>query len=133
MWTWIIVGIVVLAIFGWLSGVSAKGQALAKYKNALNELKKAPGNADVRQRTLELGRIYANLVRNNKGHSIFDEVMLMNDINAACAATQAVVANAAIPDVSTEARLRKLQSLREQGLLDAAEYVQRRKEILDQV
>ena len=133
MWTWIIVGIVVLAIFGWLSGASAKAQALAKYKNALNELKKEPGNADVRQRTLELGRIYANLVRNNKGHSIFDEVMLMNDINAACAATQAVVANAAIPDVSTEARLRRLQSLREQGLLDAAEYDQRRKEILDQV
>jgi hypothetical protein len=55
------------------------------YQDSLQQLKQHPNDPDLREQTLALGRKYADRVRNHNGRSIFDEVALMNDINAACA------------------------------------------------
>ena len=60
--------------------------AKKSYEESLSELTLAPTNPELKQRTLALGRTYSNLTRDQKGQTIFDEVALMNDINAACAA-----------------------------------------------
>jgi hypothetical protein len=56
------------------------------YLGALDDLKDDPDNPDARQEALRLGREYAALTRELQGlggHTIFDEVALMNDLNAA--------------------------------------------------
>src|SRR5713101_238931 len=68
-----------------LEGVKALDKAKHDYQDSLSKLKAVPANADLRQKTLHLGRIYSNLTRKKKGVTLFDEVALMNDINAACA------------------------------------------------
>lgn len=65
-----------------ISQSRALERARQAYATSLQQLKQDPNNPDLRQRTLQLGRAYANMVKNPK---IFDEVALMNDINAACA------------------------------------------------
>jgi hypothetical protein len=55
--------------------------------DSLKDLKKDPANSDLRQKTLALGRAYSNLARDSKGQTIFDEVALLNDLNAACTTT----------------------------------------------
>ncbi len=68
----------------------AEIQAIEKARQAylayLSKLKQSPTNPDIKQHTLALGRYYSDLTRDNQGHTIFDEIALMNDINAACAA-----------------------------------------------
>src|SRR5436305_12048994 len=59
--------------------------AFASYRQSLEVLKQQPNNPELRQKTLEWGRYYSNLTRDNKGVTIYDEVALANDINAACA------------------------------------------------
>lgn len=74
-------------IFGFVSGAwKEKDIAVAKkaYLESLSALKRAPANADIKQRTLALGRAYAKLTRGKKGHAVFDEAELMRDIDAAC-------------------------------------------------
>lgn len=74
-------------IFGFVSGAwKEKDIAVAKkaYLESLSALKRAPANANIKQRTLALGRAYAKLTRGKKGHAVFDEAALMKDINAAC-------------------------------------------------
>jgi hypothetical protein len=107
-----------------------KDEACRQYQRSLAELKTNPGNADLRQRTLALGRIYSNLMRDKKGNTLFDEVALMNDINAACAATQQAlpVASPAVNDI--ESRLRRLQDLKIKGLIDNEDYEKRKAEIM---
>lgn len=56
-------------------------EAQRAYEDALLNLKQHPNNPDFREMTLRLGRIYSSLAN----RSIFDEMALMNDINAACA------------------------------------------------
>ena len=131
---WVIVGvIVVIAIIGAVLRDRAIKEARAAYLESLAALKERPTNADLKQRTLALGREYSNLTRDSKGNTLFDEVALMNDINAACAAatgpTSAVVGSAA----SAEDRLRILNDLRTKGLVDDAEFAKRRGEILDSI
>lgn len=55
------------------------------YELALNELRSNPNSPDIRQTTLRLGREYSALTREHKNVTIFDEIALKNDIDAACA------------------------------------------------
>ena len=112
--------------------------AKKSYEESLSELTLAPTNPELKQRTLALGRTYSNLTRDQKGQTIFDEVALMNDINAACAAATSPSSRGAHVELqsgqpSTEARLRNLADLRDKALIDLAEYEKRRNEILSQI
>ena len=102
-------------------------QAKQAYLSSLENLKKEPRNADLRQKTLELGRTYSNLTRDSKGVTMYDEMALMNDIGAACAAATEV------PSISTQDRINTLISLREQGIIDEDEFKERKKAILDSI
>jgi hypothetical protein len=124
--------IVIVIGIGFVIGVAKSNQreeARKRYIESLNILKKNPTNADVKQKTLALGRAYSNLTRDNKGRTTFDEVALMNDINAACAAATAI--ERARPEVTPsgtiEERLAKLSSFHE------ADFSRRKKEILDTI
>lgn len=67
-----------------------------------------------------------------KSHAVFDQAVLMSDINAACAgASEFQIERSAIsvPD-NVEARLEKLMALKDRNLINASEYSARRKEIL---
>jgi uncharacterized membrane protein len=108
-------------------------QAYKDYQTALEVLKIEPTNPILRQEALELGRVYANHVRNSQGVTLFDEVALMNDINAVTAgATSHVNAPAPTSD-STKARLTKLSELRANGVITEQEYVAKRQKILDEL
>lgn len=127
--------IVVIAMFGAAiasaNAAQRKEEARTHYQGSLEKLKMNPANADLRQKTLELGRVYSNLLRDKKGNTIFDEVALMNDINAACAATLQVVSQQ--PSGDLEERLRMLQGLKAKGLIDDTEYAKRKAELLEQI
>ncbi len=98
-------------------------------------MKGNPGNSDLRQQTLAFGRTYSNLLRDKKGNTVFDEVALMNDINAACGGGhQAVSSPPRIAErESIESRLTNLQALRAKGLIDDDDFVRRKREIMDQI
>lgn len=135
-----IVFIVVLVMVASVASANSKAktqaQAKASYERSLTELKSDPVNANLRQRTLQLGRAYSNLTRNKKGVTVFDEVALMNDIDAACAgATSPSKTEAPIPPSkgSIEERLSRLAELKVQGLIDEQEYNLRRQRILDEI
>jgi type II secretory pathway pseudopilin PulG len=134
-----IVGVVALIIW---AGVQAakeaekkKAAARAAYLASLEALKGKPTDANLKQETLALGRAYSNLTRNQKGQTLFDEVALMNDINAACAAASAVesAARSASTAETIEGRLEQLAALRARGLIDEAEFAQKRKAILSEL
>jgi hypothetical protein len=110
-------------------------KARIAYQRCLSRLKADPTNANLRQQTLQLGRVYSHLTRDKKGVTLFDEVALMNDINAACAGA-ATLRNVQVANVATqpvEERLNKLAALKAKGLIDEAEYQARRQKILDEV
>jgi hypothetical protein len=66
---------------------------------------------------------------------VFDEVALMNDINAACAQAGAKhePSSEKASAGSIEERLGKLSDLRSKNLIDEDEYQSRRRRILDEV
>ncbi len=133
---WVLPFIIVIVTVGiiWAGREESKRKALAKrnYKESLETLKNNPVNADLRQKTLKFGRVYSNLMRNSKGNTVFDEVALMNDINAACAATHQSIdsQNSSNMQASVEDRLRNLLSLKEMGLIDEDEFIRRKQEII---
>ena len=132
----ILVLVIVASVASANSKAKAQAQAKASYEHSLTELKSDPGNADLRQRTLQLGRGYSSLTRNKKGVTVFDEVALMNDINAACAGASSVSnpePAAPSPKGSIEERLSRLAELKVQGLIDEDEYKVRRQRILDEI
>jgi hypothetical protein len=97
-------------------------------------LKSDPVNAELRQYALHLGRTYSNLTRNKKGVTVFDEVALMNDINAVCAgATSIAKSHGDREAISIEDRLTRLSELKSKGLISEQEYDSRRQGILDEV
>jgi len=134
-WLWVVGLIFVGFIYMGMQAEKAKNIALQKYREALSQLKKQPANADLRERTLALGRVYSNLMRDKKGNTLFDEVALMNDINAACAAAHQQIhhKNEILLTDSVENRLQKLSSLKQKGLIDEAEFLQRKREILESI
>lgn len=121
-----VIAVIVVVLIGNAEGKKLL-QAKQAYFSSLENLKKAPRNADLRQKTLELGRIYSNLTRDSKGVTMYDEMALMNDIGAACAAATEV------PSISTQDRINTLISLREQGIIDEEEFKDRKKAILDSI
>ncbi len=101
--------------------------ALAEYQGSLQHLKRDPANADLKQKTLALGRSYSSLTRQRKGATVYDEMALMNDISAATAA-------AAVPiKQPVEERLRSLDDLKVKGIISDQEYATRRQQILGEV
>ena len=127
-----VVGLIVIVI----AQSVAREKARRAYRAALDDLKNDPANPHLREETLRLGRHYAYLMRKQRGRTLFDEVALMNDINAACAAVtvqRQVVAHPARPSVSIEDRLTRLHELKTSGLISQAEYDERRREILREV
>ncbi|HKP45447.1 MAG TPA: SHOCT domain-containing protein [Pyrinomonadaceae bacterium] len=109
-------------------------EAHRAYQDSLSRLKSDPANPNLRQQTLQLGRVYSNLTRNRRGVTVFDEVALMNDINAACAgasSAQTGPLNSSTPSI--EERLSRLSDLRARGLIDDEEYRLRRQQIINEV
>lgn len=80
-----VIAIVLFAIGFAIVVQQGKAQVRKAYQESLQKLKHDPNNPDLRELTLKIGRQYADLTRNSDGRSVFDEVALMNDINAACA------------------------------------------------
>jgi hypothetical protein len=105
------------------------------YKDSLETLKNNPSDANRKQKCLQLGRELADLSRRYQGISgvtIFDELALMNDINAACAASPSLSTKREISQ-TLEERLAKLSELKEKNLLNEREYNERRQKILDEI
>ena len=114
----LIFGIIIIAI------LIDMGQTAAKkaYQDSLEKLKRDPTNPDLRAKTLELGREYSNTRRDNKGHPLFDEMALMNDINAACARAPVVAAVAAQPQATPADQIQALANLMHKGVLTQQEF-----------
>jgi Short C-terminal domain len=110
----------------WTNGLRSAHQA---YQQLLSQLGKTPANPQLKQKALEAGRSYMAWSRQGKGITLFDEVALSNDIQAACAAATPSVASAP-PSLPIEQRLERLQILRQKGLLSDEEYDVKRKDIL---
>jgi hypothetical protein len=105
-------------------------EAQEKYYESLEKLKSEPTNADLKQNTLQLGREYSEATRQFEGDgriTIYDEIALMNDINAACAAAGAMSSQ------TIEERLSKLSELKEKNLISEQEYEEKRLKILDEI
>ena len=103
------------------------------YFNCLSKLKNEPNNPELKQQTLSCGRRYSELTRNKQGIegiTIFDEIALLNDINAACAGAVSISAKA---EVTVEERLAKLSELKKKDLISDQEYNERRQKILDEI
>ncbi len=119
---WSIILIVIVVIGGIVFGIS-EAEKLAKekeaYEESLEELKHDPTNANLRQETLRLGRVYSNSTRNNKGVTIFDEVALMNDINAACAGASVVAAQS---QINPAEQIQSLLNLMNSGVITQQEF-----------
>lgn len=132
-----VVLLVGLAIYVAVQKAKAVEAARLAYLQSLADLRQAPANADLKQKTLALGRQYSFATRDNKGTTVFDEVALMNDLNAACAAAnvrpvvETVRSTASLASPSPEVRLQTLVSLRDKGLIEVDEYQRRRQEILN--
>ena len=110
----------------------------ADYYNSLNALKLNPSNPELKQKTLAIGRAYSALTRKRHGQdktvTIFDEIALMNDINAACAAATSVQSNIKTEAKQTiEQRLAKLSELKEKKLINDQEFETRRQKVLDEI
>jgi hypothetical protein len=129
----IVVGLIVaVMVYMAMQKEKERARALKEYRESLDRLKKQPTNADIKQQTLALGRHYSNLIRDKKGHTTFDEITLMNDISAACAAAQSHSAAPVniLEHGSVESRLKQLSALKEKGLIDDIDFQQRKREIL---
>lgn len=102
---------------------------------AIRRVALTPPIATGREQTLALGRHYSSLTRNSRGVTLFDEVALMNDINAACAAAAMPrhVAALPAPKESLEARLARLTELQAKELISETEYQERRSQILREI
>lgn len=133
-----VAGILVIVFLLWVMARNQRysarklGEAKKAYEDSLNRLKQTPADADLKQRTLGLGRAYSNLTRNRKGATLYDEVALSNDISAACAGASALPGRPPMA-ASAEERLGKLSDLKGKGLISEEEYQARRHEILRDV
>ena len=124
-----------LLVFLGFFRIMKKNNAHDLYMVSLEALKIDPANTNLRHKTLELGRVYSNLTRNNKGVATVDEVALMNDINAACAGTHQNIQNKNSTHIQTSVadRLTSLLNLKEKDLINEEDFVQRKKEIMESI
>ena len=132
----IIVSFVAVAIAIAYQAAQQRQRQAAKgaYQRSLSRLRNDPNNASLRRGALELGRVYSNLTRNHKGVTLFDEVAVKNDIDAACAGAVTMAQSARQLDgQSVQERLARLDDLSKSGMLTDAEYNEQRKRILDSI
>lgn len=134
----LVVLVIIFGIGAWIAHSKAAALEKAKkdYHNSLQALTQDPANAPLKQQTLALGRVYANLTRNKKGVAMYDEVAMGNDINAACAGAmyaQAAPVSARAAVSGVEERLASLQNLQAKGLISDAEFHERRNAILSSI
>ncbi len=104
------------------------------YQASLERLKEVPSDPHIREQTLHLGRNYAAYTRNAAGQdgvTLFDEVALANDIQAACAAAARV--GKGTEASNPEDRLEKLEVLRKKKLISDSEYAESRRRILSEL
>jgi hypothetical protein len=128
----VIVGAIGISIWMAIKKQRELDRAREAYEASIEQLKGNPTNATLRQQSLALGRAYSSLTRDKKGVTIFDEVALMNDINAACAG--ATVVSRTEPEVnSIESRLKKLAELKNSNLISEQEFLDKRNSILAEV
>lgn len=125
------------AVIGWFTYVGYQravsvDHAKAHYTDALARLKAQPTDPDLKLTALAAGRAYAAIARDDAGDPLFDEVSLMNDINAVCAGA-ASIDSAAVGGSDVETRLRNLNSLKEGGLISDSEYEARRAAIIERI
>lgn len=101
------------------------------YDDALARLRQDPHNPRLREEALMMGRRYSAYNKH------FNEVRLMNDINAATARAGSEVSiksdDRADLKPSIEERLEKLDDLRAKGLISDAEHQARREQILGEI
>lgn len=109
----------------------------ASYREALRLLEARPSDPALRRQALECGRELAAFCREDGSETVFDELALKNDLDAA---TASVNLDSAAPrrhsvgnrdQPSVENRLRKILELRDAGLITDSEYEARRGSILD--
>ena len=134
----LVVVFVIIAVIVGVAKANAMESARQAYQNSLGQLTNDPTNPQKRQATLALGRAYSNLTRDKKGVTVFDEVALMNDINAACGGAATFTGNPPINSAvsvqgSAEARLSKLKTLRDQNLISPEEYDAKRQQVLSEI
>lgn len=106
------------------------------YLDSLERLKIQSTNADLKQNALELGREYSERTRKLQGISgitIYDEMALMNDINAACAGATNIHKKEVTNNQTISERLSNLSELRDKNLVNDQEYETRRQKILDEI
>src|SRR5690349_4614065 len=103
--------------------------AYKAYQDLLRQLRQAPTNPQLKQKALDAGRNYVSWTRRGKSSTVFDEVALANDIQAACAAASTASVPTAVV-LTVEQRLERLQLLRQRALISDHEYDAKRKEIL---
>lgn len=127
---WILIGLGI-GIILFAIKLAASNGAKAAYDAALSELASTPSDAALRKKTLELGRVYSNILRNNKGVTTFDEVALMNDINAACGS--GAHKEKGMSPLTIDERLKMLAELKAKGLISDTEYDQKRTLVLSDV
>lgn len=126
----------VLGIWMFVSSQQKKQAAQEEYQKAIQKLKKDPTNSAFREDALRKGRHYSHLTRNSQGVTIYDEVAIKNDLDAATAgATLAMqtIAPVTTPSTPPEERLKKLDELKSKGLLTDQEHANRRAAIIDEL
>jgi hypothetical protein len=79
-----------LVLWGGQRERDARTKAKAAYQASLQALTTDPANRELAQRTLELGRAYSRITRRSRSVTIFDELALLNDINAASGGRMAI-------------------------------------------
>jgi hypothetical protein len=118
-------------LVGMLTHQNDVDKAKRDYDESLRKLKQSPNNPDLRQQSLQLGRQYSDLARDSHGRTIFDEVALMNDINAACAGATVglsavgrveVTNTTGVGSTSVAAEIDKLGQLFIKGVITADEF-----------
>jgi type II secretory pathway pseudopilin PulG len=134
----LVVAAIVFAMVQGAAQAKALENARKAYQASLATLTKQPGSAQLRQNTLALGRAYSNLTRDKKGVTLFDEVALMNDINAACGGAVTVTESRPSGAADTGGssigdRLARLETLREQNLITPAEYESKRGQLINEI
>lgn len=134
----VVIFFICLIILGGNAMTKKIAAAKAAYHESLERLTGDPTNPRLRKATLEFGRVYSSIARSNNGVALFDEVALMNDINAACGGTTAI-SNSGNPPTSPDAilsiqeRLTKLRQLKEQGFVSEKEYETKRQQLISEV
>lgn len=133
-----IIIVAVFLIFLILNNGKQKRKRIAEarkaYQDSLTKLKRDPTNMDLRQRVLEIGRQYVRIASDGGQGTVFDEVSLLNDMNAIAGSEVSKPDHKTqIPNDDISARLKTLENLKAQGLIADDEYEKRRSAILDSI